>query len=102
MSTTWSVTTCKWVGKTTESATGTRFLHCIAMKHRVTVFLVLLMTSLLCVAACRETPEQKDTTWLGTPPPDGSTATDTAAADTASATHPASPGGTALVPEVAA
>jgi len=56
------------------------------------------------LAACRETPEEKKETWLGTPEP---TATSTAAAigaetDTASATHPASPGGTALVPDVAA
>jgi uncharacterized cupredoxin-like copper-binding protein len=58
---------------------------------------------LLVVMACRaETPEEKKTTWLGTPEPTATagTAADTTAA--ATATHPGSPGGTAVVPSVAA
>jgi uncharacterized cupredoxin-like copper-binding protein len=62
---------------------------------------VLTVGLLLAALACREeTPEEKKTTWLGTPNPTetAGTAADTTAA--ATATHPASPGGTALVPEV--
>lgn len=56
---------------------------------------------MLLAAACGGGDEKKDETWLGTPPPDNSTAvTETSA--TADATHPGSPGGTALVPEVEA
>lgn len=56
---------------------------------------------MLLAAACGGGNEKKDETWLGTPPPDSSTSpTDTSA--TADATHPGSPGGTALVPEVEA
>jgi plastocyanin len=65
------------------------------MKKLVMVGLLLALT------ACREqTAEEKKTTWLGTPQPTatGGTAADTTAA--ATGTHPASPGGTALVPEV--
>ena len=60
----------------------------------------LLVGLLLVVVACKETPEEKKETWLGTPEP---TATAGTAADTTAAatgTHPGSPGGTALVPDV--
>lgn len=62
----------------------------------------LIAVLLFAVIACRqETAEEKKTTWLGTPnPTDSATATAGDTAATASATHPASPGGTALVPEV--
>ncbi|HYI10736.1 MAG TPA: hypothetical protein VEK57_16870 [Thermoanaerobaculia bacterium] len=66
------------------------------MKHR-SLALAILFTSILAVACREETPEEKKTTWMGT-----STDTSGTAPDTASATHPASPGGTALVPEVTA
>ncbi len=66
------------------------------MKHR-SLLIVFLLASLLVVACRKETPEEKNTTWLGT-----TTDTSGTAPDTASATHPASPGGTALVPDVAA
>lgn len=66
------------------------------MKHR-SLAIAFLLTSLLAVACREETPEEKKTTWLGT-----STDTSGTAPDTATATHPASPGGTAVVPEVAA
>jgi plastocyanin len=60
--------------------------------------IALLLLSLLILAACRgETAEEKKTTWLGTPEPGATTAENT---DTATGTHPASPGGTALVPGV--
>jgi uncharacterized cupredoxin-like copper-binding protein len=77
--------------------TGTRFLHCPGMKRS------LFAALLLVVMACREeTAQDKKTTWLGTPNP-GDTASTTAGdtSATASATHPASPGGTAVVPSVA-
>lgn len=62
----------------------------------------ILVGLLLVVLACKETPEEKKETWLGTPEP---TATAGTAADTTAAatgTHPGSPGGTALVPDVEA
>ncbi len=62
----------------------------------------ILIGSLLVVLACKETPAEKKETWLGTPEP---TATAGTAADTTAAatgTHPGSPGGTALVPDVEA
>ena len=65
------------------------------MKQR-SIFLSLSLAMIL-TACGGEKP--KDETWLGTPPPDGSTST---ASSTDTATHPASPGGTAIVPEVAA
>lgn len=55
------------------------------------------------VAAACGTDEKKDETWLGTEPPQdtaSATAVDTAA--TAAATHPGSPGGTSIVPDVSA
>jgi len=61
----------------------------------------ILIGLLLLALACRkETPEEKKETWLGTPNPTetSGTAADTTAAETG--THPASPGGTALVPDV--
>lgn len=66
------------------------------MKHR-SLAIAFLLTSLLTVACREETPQEKKETWLGT-----STDTSGTAPDTASATHPASPGGTAVVPGVAA
>lgn len=54
------------------------------------------MCSMLVAAACGS-DEKPEETWLGTPQPESTTA-----ASTAHATHPASPGGTAIVPEVAA
>jgi len=76
--------------------TGTRFLHCEVMKRSVIVSLLVVA-----LAACRgETAEEKKTTWMGTPEPtptNSTAATDTTL--TAAGTHPASPGGTALVPE---
>lgn len=61
----------------------------------------MLVGLLLVVLACRKENEaEKKETWLGTPNP---TATAGTAADTTAAatgTHPASPGGTALVPDV--
>ncbi|HYK01685.1 MAG TPA: hypothetical protein VE974_08005 [Thermoanaerobaculia bacterium] len=65
------------------------------MKRTVIVGLLLV------VLACRkETEAEKKETWLGTPNPTetSGTAADTTAA--ATGTHPASPGGTALVPDV--
>ena len=70
------------------------------MKQR-SVFLSLFLVAVIVVAACGG-DEKKEETWLGTPPPDGSTAAEDAATSTDTATHPASPGGAALVPEVAA
>lgn len=71
------------------------------MKHRCLIA-VLLLTSLVLTLACREeTAQEKKETWLGTPNPTD-TAAGTTAGDTASATHPGSPGGTAVVPDVAA
>jgi uncharacterized cupredoxin-like copper-binding protein len=66
-----------------------------------TVLLPLILSATLLATGCAE---KKETTWLGTPPPDGTTSTESAGAtsDTASATHPGSPGGTAVVPDVAA
>lgn len=55
------------------------------------------MCATLLTAACGGGDEKKDETWLGTPPPESTTA-----ASTTDATHPASPGGTAVVPDVAA
>lgn len=55
---------------------------------------------MLLAAACGGDPK-KDETWLGTPPPQSSTAVETAG-DTSTATHPGSPGGTAVVPDVTA
>ncbi len=60
---------------------------------------LLLLSAVLVLGACRETPEEKKETWLGTPEPGATTAENS---DTATGTHPASPGGTALVPSVAA
>lgn len=62
----------------------------------------LLAVLLFAAIACRqETAEEKKTTWLGTPnPTDSSTTTAGDTAATASATHPGSPGGAAVVPEV--
>ena len=65
------------------------------MKQR-SIFLSLSLAMILAACGGEET---KNETWLGTPPPDGSTST--AASATETATHPASPGGAALVPEVA-
>lgn len=55
--------------------------------------------SLFALACREETPQEKQETWLGTPNP---TATSDTATATADATHPGSPGGTAVVPDVAA
>lgn len=69
----------------TPAPTGTHFLHCVAMKQRSVFILILIAVSLVLIAACRdEAPE----------------ATVTGTTETASATHPASPGGTAVVPSV--
>jgi uncharacterized cupredoxin-like copper-binding protein len=66
------------------------------MKHRSLVLAFLLISL---VAACKqETPES--TTTSGGSATGTGTALDTT--ETASATHPGSPGGTALVPDVAA
>lgn len=63
--------------------------------------IALLLLSMLILGACRETPEEKKETWLGTPnPTDTASATATETTDTASATHPGSPGGSAVVPDV--
>lgn len=72
------------------------------MKQSTGFLSLILSATILVAAAC--SGEKKETTWLGTPPPDGTTATETAGgvSDTASATHPGSPGGTAVVPDVAA
>lgn len=72
------------------------------MKQR-SVFLSLILSATLVLAACGG-DSKKEETWLGTPPPDGTTSTETAGGGTttASATHPGSPGGTAIVPDVAA
>jgi uncharacterized cupredoxin-like copper-binding protein len=59
--------------------------------------IAFLLTLLLTVACRKETPEEKNTPWLGT-----TTDTSGTAPDTASATHPGSPGGTAIVPDVTA
>ena len=69
------------------------------MTHR-SLSLPLILSASLLVAACGG--DKKESTWLGTPPPTETSATtvDTAATDTA--THPASPGGTAVVPDVGA
>lgn len=78
--------------------TGTRFLHCAGMKRSVLAALLLVAA-----LACRqESAQDKKTTWLGTPNPTDSAAASTAGdtAATASATHPASPGGAAVVPDV--
>src|SRR5687768_15019829 len=62
------------------------------MKQRSLIVIALVSLSLILFAACREeTPAEKKETWLGT-------STDTSA----TATHPGSPGGAALVPDVAA
>jgi plastocyanin len=76
--------------------TGTRFLHCEVMKRS------LIAVLLFALAACRgETDAEKKTTWLGTPnPTDSSTTTAGDTGATASATHPGSPGGAAIVPDV--
>lgn len=65
------------------------------MKHRSLILTLLLI--FLAALACREKPEEKKETWLGTPADTSGTA-----AATADATHPASPGGTAVVPDVSA
>lgn len=66
------------------------------MKQRSRIALTLLFTASLVLAACGGGPEiGEDETWLGTPKPGTAT-------DTATATHPASPGGTAVVPDVSA
>jgi plastocyanin len=65
------------------------------MKQRSLIVIALVSLSLILFAACRETPEQKKETWMGT-----STDTSGTAAATDSATHPGSPGGAALVPDV--
>lgn len=54
------------------------------------------MCAMILAAACGGN-EKTDETWLGTPPPESTTA-----ASTTDATHPASPGGTAVVPDVTA
>ena len=59
----------------------------------------LCLSAALFASACGS-EDKKDQTWLGTPNPTATTAADTAATD--SATHPGSPGGTAVVPDVAA
>ena len=72
------------------------------MKQRI-VFAILL--TLLVAAACsRETPpaDGTDTGAAATGTPSVANDTTGTAGDTASGTHPASPGGTALVPDVAA
>ena len=73
------------------------------MKQSSGFLSLILSTTLLVTAACGG-GEKKETTWLGTPPPDGTTSTETAGAATGTdtATHPGSPGGTAVVPDVAA
>lgn len=75
--------------------TGTRFLHCGGMKQRSLIAILLLFT-LVFAAACRETGKEKDETWMGASTAD----TSGTAATTESATHPGSPGGTAVVPGV--
>lgn len=67
------------------------------MKQRSLIAILLLFTFVF-VAACREEGKEKDETWMGASTAD----TSGTAATTDSATHPASPGGTALVPDVAA
>lgn len=63
------------------------------MKQRsLFILTTLAAVSLVLSVACNR--EQPDENWLGT-------STDPTATATASATHPGSPGGTALVPEVA-
>ncbi|HEX2061541.1 MAG TPA: hypothetical protein VHK90_12440 [Thermoanaerobaculia bacterium] len=64
------------------------------MKQRALVA-VVLFTSIMFLAACREEGKEKDETWMG-----ASTDTSGTASETASATHPGSPGGTAVVPDV--
>lgn len=71
------------------------------MKQRSLIVIALVSLSLVLFAACREeTPQEKKETWLGTPNP--TTDTSGTATGTDTATHPGSPGGTALVPDVAA
>lgn len=67
------------------------------MKRSAFLAVLLLLASLLLLACRKETPEEKRETWLGT-----STDTSATASDTATATHPGSPGGTAVVPDVSA
>lgn len=68
------------------------------MKQRSLIVITLVSLSLILFAACREeTPQEKKETWLGT-----STDTTGTANATDTATHPGSPGGTALVPDVSA
>lgn len=66
------------------------------MKQRALVA-AALFTSIVFLAACREEGKEKEETWMGT-----TTDTSGTASATASATHPGSPGGTAVVPDVAA
>jgi uncharacterized cupredoxin-like copper-binding protein len=68
------------------------------MKQRIAVLSLAL--SAVLVTACGG--EERKSTWLGTPPPTNTTATESAATGTDTATHPGSPGGTAVVPDVAA
>lgn len=71
------------------------------MKQRSLIVIALVSLSLVLFAACRgETSQEKKETWLGTPNPTTDTAGTAPGTDTA--THPGSPGGTALVPDVAA
>jgi len=71
------------------------------MKQRSLIVIAFVSLSLVLFAACRgETPTEKKETWLGTPNP--TTDTSGTAPGTDTATHPGSPGGAALVPDVAA
>jgi uncharacterized cupredoxin-like copper-binding protein len=71
------------------------------MKQRI-VFAILLTLLVVAAACSRETPPADGTDTAATAAPSVANDTSGTAGDTASATHPASPGGAALVPDVAA
>lgn len=70
------------------------------MKVSRILFIAVMFASLFAFACGGD--ENKNETWMGTPKPTASDTANTSMTDTASGTLPGSPGGTALVPDVAA